>query len=155
MINFYYPLYRCTGAIGTEECQTIPKSPIITPPVITSRISTIENFNFQYGRVEVRAKLPSGDWIFPQIFLEPSNSFYEKKNLRSGQMRVAFTSGIRGRLSGGVLLGDQSPFRLIKMCQYGDNIDWNSDFHVFVLEWSPSNYAIKKKIFFPKITDAL
>lgn len=53
-------------------------------------------------------------------------------------MRIAFTSGTQGRLSGGVLLSDKSPFRLKQMCEMRDNTNWNSDFHTFVLDWSPS-----------------
>ena len=37
----------------------------IVLPVQSARIRTINSFSFLYGRVEVRAKLPRGDWLWP------------------------------------------------------------------------------------------
>lgn len=130
---------RCTGELGTEECMTIPKSPVITAPVCTGRINTAKSFNFRYGKVEIRAILSSSDWLFPQLFLESTANFYGKQNLGSGQMRIAFTKGQNGPLSGGVLLGDRDPFRLLKMCTYPNTQQqWSDDFHTYELHWQPS-----------------
>ena len=38
-------------------------------PVISARI--FSNFSFLYGRVEVRAKLPVGNWLWPAIWMLP------------------------------------------------------------------------------------
>lgn len=121
-------------------------SPTILPPVISARINTMQNFNFLFGKVEVKAKLPSEDWIFPQIFLESTNSIYGKKNYDSGQMRVAFTRGRNTELHGGVLLSAREPFRSVKMCTNPDNTKWSNDFHVYTLEWTPGLFEKKKKI---------
>lgn len=45
-------------------------------PVMSARIRTAESFSTQYGRVEVRAKLPQGDWIWPAIWLLPRYQMY-------------------------------------------------------------------------------
>ena len=37
----------------------------ILNPIQSARIRTAETFNFKYGRVEVRAQLPRGDWLWP------------------------------------------------------------------------------------------
>ena len=34
------------------------------------------SFAFRYGKVEVRAKLPIGDWLWPAIWLLPRNNQY-------------------------------------------------------------------------------
>lgn len=39
----------------------------------SARVRTAESFSFRYGRVEVRAKLPRGDWLWPAIWMLPSN----------------------------------------------------------------------------------
>jgi beta-glucanase (GH16 family) len=37
-----------------------------------------ESFNMRYGRVEVMAKLPKGDWIWPGIWLLPKGDVYRQ-----------------------------------------------------------------------------
>jgi len=41
--------------------------PCINYPVVSARLRTKGSFSFLYGKVEVRAKLPGGDWTFPGI----------------------------------------------------------------------------------------
>jgi hypothetical protein len=48
----------------------------ILPPVMSARISTRRTAQIKFGRVEVRAKLPSGDWLWPAIWMLPSGSAY-------------------------------------------------------------------------------
>ena len=45
-------------------------------PVTSGKLSTINSFSFTYGRVEVRAKLPKGDWLWPAIWFLPQHSEY-------------------------------------------------------------------------------
>mmetsp|Transcript_10882 Transcript_10882/g.21273 ORF Transcript_10882/g.21273 Transcript_10882/m.21273 type:complete len:377 (+) Transcript_10882:879-2009(+) len=45
-------------------------------PVRSARIRTLNSFAFKYGRVEVKAKLPKGDWLWPAIWLLPSHNEY-------------------------------------------------------------------------------
>jgi len=44
--------------------------------VISGKLTTVQSFSFTYGRVEVRAKLPKGDWLWPAIWLMPTNFEY-------------------------------------------------------------------------------
>lgn len=37
----------------------------ILPPVITGKITTRNHFNFKFGKIEVRTKLPGGSWLIP------------------------------------------------------------------------------------------
>ena len=48
----------------------------IINPIMSARVRTAESFNFTYGRVEVRAKLPKGDWIWPAIWMLPTDQVY-------------------------------------------------------------------------------
>jgi len=45
-------------------------------PVQSARLRTAESFAFQYGKLEVRAKLPRGDWLWPAIWLLPRDQQY-------------------------------------------------------------------------------
>lgn len=45
-------------------------------PVRSARINTRRKVGIQYGRVEVKAKLPKGDWLWPAIWMMPTDSVY-------------------------------------------------------------------------------
>jgi len=45
-------------------------------PIMSARLRTTRKFSFKYGRVEVRAQLPKGDWIWPAIWMLPENFEY-------------------------------------------------------------------------------
>ena len=34
-------------------------------PIMSARLRTHKKFSFKYGRVEVIAKMPAGDWLWP------------------------------------------------------------------------------------------
>ncbi|KAK6338649.1 hypothetical protein TWF696_009460 [Orbilia brochopaga] len=45
-------------------------------PVRSARISTRGKRGIRFGKVEVEAKLPAGDWIWPAIWMLPQDSVY-------------------------------------------------------------------------------
>ncbi|CAM9956145.1 unnamed protein product [Scytosiphon promiscuus] len=45
-------------------------------PVMSARVRTAGTFSFRYGRIEVKAKLPKGDWLWPAIWLLPEHNAY-------------------------------------------------------------------------------
>jgi beta-glucanase (GH16 family) len=58
----------CTGD-GNSQCSVRSNgtTKTIIPPVQSARLSTKGKKSIKYGRVEVVAKLPVGDWIWPAI----------------------------------------------------------------------------------------
>jgi hypothetical protein len=40
-------------------------------PIKSAAVRTAESFTFKYGRVEVKARLPQGDWLWPAIWMLP------------------------------------------------------------------------------------
>jgi beta-glucanase (GH16 family) len=55
-------------------CERIASSGNILNPVRSARI--FSNFSFLYGRVEVRAKIPAGNWLWPAIWMLPAKNAY-------------------------------------------------------------------------------
>lgn len=47
------------------ECSKQAEGFTILPPITTAKIRTKSSFVFTYGKIEIRAKFPKGDWIFP------------------------------------------------------------------------------------------
>jgi hypothetical protein len=48
----------------------------IVPPTKSGRINTRKGATLKYGRVEVTAKLPEGDWLWPAIWMMPVEDTY-------------------------------------------------------------------------------
>ena len=65
--NSFYGCSRTSGAGGQ-----------ILNPIQSAKLSTSSSFSFRYGQMEVKAKLPKGDWIWPAIWLLPVNNEYGK-----------------------------------------------------------------------------
>nr|ACI32827.1 beta-1,3-glucan recognition protein 2b [Helicoverpa armigera] len=135
----------CTGKINSPECRREGVGAQILPPVTTGKISTRHTFSFKYGRVEVRAKLPSGSWIVPEINLEPTDSSYGSTKYASGLMRVAFVRGNLGlakKLYGGPVLTDSGPFRTALLKEKIGIDNWHKDFHNYTMVWRPDGMEL-------------
>lgn len=65
LIVIIYINNRCTGQIDTTECKRVASGSQILPPVMTGKVTTRHKFGFKYGRIEVRVKLPAGNWLIP------------------------------------------------------------------------------------------
>lgn len=112
--------YSCTSPTNNPyECQRKAARSTILPPVVSAKLNTKHFFRFRYGRVEIRAKLPKGDWIFPrkdgsyappddriyyytnlslsptlssrlsELYLQPYENYYGYADYASGQMWIA------------------------------------------------------------------
>ena len=46
------------------------------PPIQSAYLQTKETFNFKYGKVEVKAKLPKGKWLWPAVWMLSKNAAY-------------------------------------------------------------------------------
>ncbi|KAJ8715917.1 hypothetical protein PYW08_013202 [Mythimna loreyi] len=131
---------RCTGKVDTLECTQVASGSQILPPVTTAKITSKRTFNFMFGRVEVRAKLPHGSWIIPEINLEPSDNAYGPNNYESGLMRVAFVRGNPGlakKLYGGPVLAHNEPFRTALLKEKIGIDNWHKEFHNYTMIWRP------------------
>ncbi|KAL4071883.1 concanavalin A-like lectin/glucanase domain-containing protein [Scleroderma citrinum] len=132
--------YQACGAVSNST------SGIVIPPVQSARISTRFGASIQYGRVEVRAKLPRGDWLWPAIWMLPVNNTYGPWPM-SGEIDIMESRGngrdypdqgidyVRGSLNWGPL-----PFINSVAKTFGwwtqRRTDYGEAFHTYVLEWT-------------------
>lgn len=75
----------------TAQPQTIV-NPVISGRIVTKPSETAQGATIKYGRVEVKAKLPAGDWLWPAIWMMPVNSTYGPWPL-SGEIDIAESRG--------------------------------------------------------------
>lgn len=71
-MHFYHYVYDigsspanlCTGN-AWFGCMRQGSDTNLLNPIQSARLRTAESFSFKYGRLEVEAKLPTGDWLWP------------------------------------------------------------------------------------------
>ncbi|KKY13700.1 putative gram-negative bacteria binding [Phaeomoniella chlamydospora] len=130
-----------------DTCTSTSNSTLgtIINPVRSARLSTKGKKSIKYGRVEVVAKLPRGDWLWPAIWMLPEHNTYGDWPA-SGEIDLSETRGndrtyTSGRDRSGSTLhwGTDSTndawyktYNTFTMKQG----DFSDDFHTFGMEWS-------------------
>ncbi|KAF2873258.1 concanavalin A-like lectin/glucanase domain-containing protein [Massariosphaeria phaeospora] len=83
----------CTGRDWTDcVATTNTTNGTIVNPVRSGRINTKLGASIKFGRVEVTAKLPAGDWLWPAIWMLPTHSKYGEWP-KSGEIDIAESRG--------------------------------------------------------------
>ena len=61
---------------GANACTAVSSAQAgtVINPVMSGRINTRGKKSIKYGKVEVRAKLPQGDWLWPAIWMLPEGN---------------------------------------------------------------------------------
>lgn len=122
----------------------------ILNPIRSAKLTTVDSFAFKYGRVEVKAKMPTGDWLWPAIWMVPRYNVYGTWPA-SGEIDIVESRGNAQLIQNGINIGAE---------QVGSTLHWgpdpahnaytrthfdknspgngyNKDFRVYELEWSP------------------
>jgi hypothetical protein len=142
-----YTLQGCTTLKSNASAcsaSSSNKTGATIPPVMSARLSTQGSYSIRYGKVEVVAKLPRGDWLWPAIWMAPLDQVYGSWPL-SGEIDIMEARGngpsypaqgfnfVRSTLTWGPLpavtarlFGWQS----LKRSSYAQN------FHTYTLEWT-------------------
>ncbi|KAI0267999.1 concanavalin A-like lectin/glucanase [Russula aff. rugulosa BPL654] len=142
--------FNLTGCTNTNltACGAVSNatSGTVINPVMSARISTKGKRSIRYGKVEVRAKLPRGDWLWPAIWMLPENNTYGPWPL-SGEIDIMEARGnspaypaqgidyVRGSLNWGPLTWLNAVWKTygwwtVRRSTYADA------FHTYSLEWT-------------------
>lgn len=130
------------------NCQISSNSTLgtVIPPVQSARLTTNASFSMRYGRVEVRARMPTGDWLWPAVWMMPRDSVYgewpksgeidlfEGKGNQARSRTEQLSNTMRSALHWG---NDATTDQYLKTNQVSTlwrNL-WNDEFHTFGLEW--------------------
>lgn len=141
----------CTSKV-TEECSRKVVNFNIIPPTISARLTTKNSFSFRYGKIEIRAKFPEGDWLYPEMLLKPKYDDYGTGYAsgcvvlglaRGNDNLVNATGGIfdSRRLDCGFRQGvsqNVGSYMVSKIQANGPR--WTKDFHVYTTVWSSGGF---------------
>ncbi|PPQ88363.1 hypothetical protein CVT25_002109 [Psilocybe cyanescens] len=146
-----------TSAIGSDQafdigaytraCSAVSNatSGQIINPIQSARISTRKTASIRYGRVEVRAKIPTGDWLWPAIWMLPVDNTYGPWPI-SGEIDIMEARGngpsypfqgtnwVRGSLNWGPLTWLNAVAKTFGAWTLRRG-SYDQGFHDYVLEW--------------------
>jgi beta-glucanase (GH16 family) len=135
----------------------------IINPIKSARVRTVHSFNFRYGKAEVRAKMPTGDWLWPAVWLMPKSNVYGTWPA-SGEIDLLESRGNLDYRVDGVHIGVEQfgstlhfgPYPALNGYEYtmatqntASGNGFNKDFHLYQLEWTPEyiRFSIDDKSF--------
>ncbi|KAF2761336.1 glycosyl hydrolase [Pseudovirgaria hyperparasitica] len=137
----------CTGS-SNSECSIHSNGTLgqIIPPVRSARLSTRGKKSIRYGRIEVTAKFPQGDWLWPAIWMMPEDSVYGVWP-RSGELDIAegrgngvdYALGGRDIYTSSMHWGPTTSTDAFWRATRGRQLrrtDFSKGFHTFGIEWS-------------------
>uniref|UniRef100_A0A2C9LIG3 GH16 domain-containing protein n=1 Tax=Biomphalaria glabrata TaxID=6526 RepID=A0A2C9LIG3_BIOGL len=120
----------CTRTGGAE----------ILPPVMSGKVLSIPSL--RYGTVEVRARLPKGDWLWPAIWMVPKDSKYGGWP-RSGEIDIMESKGNPGpdfveKVTSHLIWGTSWEHQYWAITYHGERhaTNWHSQFHTWRMEWT-------------------
>jgi beta-glucanase (GH16 family) len=84
---------RCTSN-NVSQCVAVSNSSQLTVinPVTTARLTTKNSASMKYGKVEIVAKMPLGDWLWPSVMMLPVDETYGAWP-RSGEIDIITSRG--------------------------------------------------------------
>ncbi|CAO3571180.1 unnamed protein product [Mortierella alpina] len=133
--NYNYGCFRVAGAGGNY-----------LNPIQSGLVRTVESFKFRYGKVQVRAKMPKGKWIWPAIWMLPAH--YQYGNWpASGEIDIVesrgngpeYDAGGHDQISSTLHWGPSYEFNRYALTHANYSLpggsSFSDDFHVFTLDW--------------------
>lgn len=110
-------------------------------------VRTVKSHSIKYGRVEVKARLPKGDWIWPAIWMLPKNNVYGGWPA-SGEIDIMEGRGnVNGQAEGLDFFSStlhwgpsasSDRWYLTHVPHKSAQGTFNDEFHTFGLEWTDS-----------------
>lgn len=123
---------------------------VIINPIQSARLRTAESFSFKHGRLEARIKLPRGDWLWPTLWLKPTDQVYGSWPA-SGEIDLVEARGNPNYGPGGIdtvwttmHFGNffpNDPFTLAEnKMKAPSGQDFASEFHVYGMYWDNNTF---------------
>lgn len=145
-----YTLDGCTEAETNSTACSVASSALlgrVINPVMSARINTKSKKYIKYGKVEVRAKTPRGDWLWPAIWMLPEDEGVQAYGAwpMSGEIDILEARGngpsypaqgsnyVRSSVNYGPL---PALYRQIFGWQSTKQTSFDKGFHTYTLEWT-------------------
>ncbi|MGG1634404.1 family 16 glycosylhydrolase [Paenibacillus sp. NRS-1760] len=124
-----------------NDPKSFPQDPSRYALYSSGKINTKDHLSFQYGRVDIRAKLPTGNGVWPALWMLPKDSAYGAW-AASGEIDIMEAKGrLPGTTSGAVHFGGQWPVNRYIAGEYhfSEGQTFANDYHVYTMIWEEDN----------------
>ncbi|XP_064548523.1 gram-negative bacteria-binding protein 2-like [Drosophila montana] len=155
----YFRLDGCTSKhngdknILKRQCGPLSlRGGVTIPPVHSAKLHS--SFTFKYGRVEIRARMPIGDWLFPYLILQPEGTYSEDNYVN--HLRIAYARGNKKLqdnnampIGGDVLFGSAVLWSMNGSKEYMtikrnlNEAPFGEKFHIYTLIWHKDRIIFK------------
>lgn len=102
----------------------------------SARITTKGKVNFLYGKIEIKAKLPQGQGLFPAFWLLPTENNYGTRR-KNGEIDIMEMLGHKPQVIYGVAHYSLKNKAKSFGKYYGRQKDFINNYHIYSLEWTP------------------
>jgi beta-glucanase (GH16 family) len=139
---------------------TAKKETVGTNLYTSGRITTFDSLSFTYGRIDVRAKLPKGQGLWPAIWLLGDNigevGWPNAGQIFLMEMRGGETDKRNNTIRGGLTWGQRSNPKFFFNNKSLSRGIFNDQFHVFSIIWEPSKiqWLLNDKVYLEQKIDA-
>ena len=111
------------------------------PYYTSGRINTQKKHDFQYGRFEVRAKVPSGKGFLPAFWMMPTDESFYGQWPKCGEIDIMEVHGSALSTSYGTLhFGEPHTQKQGSYTLPDGQENFSEAFHVFACEWDPGEF---------------
>ena len=111
------------------------------PYYTSGRINTQKKHDFQYGRFEVRAKVPSGKGFLPAFWMMPTDESFYGQWPKCGEIDIMEVHGSALSTSYGTLhFGEPHTQKQGSYTLPDGQKNFGEEFHVFACEWDPGEF---------------
>nr|XP_002740978.1 PREDICTED: beta-1,3-glucan-binding protein-like [Saccoglossus kowalevskii] len=131
-------------------CERFGNANEILNPIQSARLRTVFSQTLRYGKIEVRAKMPTGDWLWPAIWMLPQRNPYGgwpasgEIDLVESRGNVNLTDPLGNsvgvdHMGSTMHWGPYYPHNaapLTTTTRYAENGTFGTHFHVYAMEWN-------------------
>ncbi len=106
----------------------------------SGKVQTFRKHDFMYGKVCVRAKVPSGQGLWPAIWMMPTNESFYGSWPRCGEVDIMEILGHQTHITYANLHYGEPHAEQQGIFQLPEGQSFSDDFHEFSVEWEPGEF---------------
>lgn len=143
------PPDQCTDS-SNGGCDRQGTPQYIIHPIRSALVKTSESFAYKFGTLEIRAKIPTGDWLWPALWMMPKGRVYGGWPA-SGEIDLMESRGNPALYDGNTNVGAQQVGSTLHFGPRWDmngystahyplnqNPGFNEAFHIYRVVWTPA-----------------